>query len=74
MGWEQTMAMRRKDETAVFPNAAAIDVGSASHWVAVPRERDDEPVREFGAMTDDLQALADWLLACRIDIANGCRS
>jgi transposase len=61
------MAMRKKDETVVFPNAAAIDVGSASHWVAVPRERDDEPVREFGAMTDDLHALADWLLARGID-------
>jgi len=24
-------------------------------------------VREFGAMTDDLQALADWLLACGVD-------
>jgi transposase len=64
---EQPMAMRKKDETVVFPNAAAIDVGAASHWVAVPRERDDEPVREFGAMTDDLHALADWLLSCGID-------
>ena len=25
------------------------------------------PVREFGAMTDDLNALADWLLACGVD-------
>jgi transposase len=64
---EQPMAMRKKDETVVFPNAAAIDVGAASHWVAVPRERDAEPVREFGAMTDDLHALGDWLLACGID-------
>ena len=59
--------MRKKDETVVFPNAAAIDVGAASHWVAVPHERDAEAVREFGAMTDDLHALADWLLACGID-------
>ena len=61
------MAMRKKDEMVVFPNAAAIDIGATSHWVAVPRERDVEPVREFGAMTDDLHALADWLLACGID-------
>ena len=27
----------------------------------------DDPVREFGAMTDDLNALADWLLACGVD-------
>jgi hypothetical protein len=61
------MAMRKKDETLVFPNAAAIDIGATSHWVAVARERDSEPVREFGAMTDDLRAMADWLLSCGID-------
>ena len=61
------MAMRRKDETVVFPNAAAIDVGATSHWVAVPSERDIDQVREFGAMTDDLHALADWLRACGVD-------
>jgi transposase len=36
--------------------------------VAVPRHSADEPVREFGAMTDDLHALADWLLACGVDV------
>lgn len=61
------MAMRRRDETVVFPNAAGIDVGATSHWGAVPAERDVEAVREFGAMTDDLHALADWLQACGID-------
>ncbi len=62
------MAMRkREDENEVFPNAAGIDVGGSSHWVAVPRKADDEPVREFGAMTDDLNAMADWLLACGVD-------
>jgi transposase len=35
--------------------------------VAVPRHAADEPVREFGAMTDDLNAMADWLLACGVD-------
>ncbi len=59
------MAMRkREDSPEVFPNAAGIDVGASSHWVAVPRSAADEPVREFGAMTDDLNAMADWLLAC----------
>ena len=28
----------------------------------------DAPVREVGAMTDDLNALADWLLACGVDV------
>lgn len=60
------MAMR-KQEDAVFPNAAGIDIGASSHWVAVPPERDDTPVREFGVMTDELNALGDWLLACGVD-------
>jgi transposase len=65
---EHTMAMRKRDDSPeVFPNAAGIDVGSSSHWVAVPKGAADEPVREFGAMTDDLNAMADWLLACGVD-------
>ncbi len=46
-------------------------MGASSHWAAVPRhlaeQAGSEPVREFGAMTDDLHALADWLLACGVD-------
>lgn len=49
------------------PNAAGIDIGSASHYVAVPPDRDDEPVREFMSFTADLHALADWLNACGVD-------
>lgn len=60
------MAIRKPEET-VFPNAAGIDIGASSHWVAVPPSKDDVPVREFGTMTDDLNALADWLLACGVD-------
>ncbi|HEV8695993.1 MAG TPA: IS110 family transposase [Lysobacter sp.] len=61
------MAMRKREEEVVFPNAAGIDVGASSHWVAVPKHAADEPVREFGTMTDDLNAMADWLLACGVD-------
>lgn len=61
------MAMRKRDEL-VFPNAAGIDIGASSHWVAVPAHLAEESVREFGTMTDDLQALADWLLACGVEI------
>ena len=63
----QAMAMRKRDEDEVFPNAAGIDVGGSSYWVAVPRSSTEEPVRECGAMTDDLNALADWLLSCGVD-------
>ena len=47
-------------------NAAGIDVGSDRHLVAVPEGRDEVSVREFGAFTIDLQALADWLKKCGV--------
>lgn len=47
-------------------NAAGIDVGSDRHLVAVPEGRDDVAVREFGAFTADLQALANWLSKCGV--------
>ena len=53
--------------TITHPNAAGIDIGSASHYVAVPADRDDEPVREFASFTEDLEALADWLKTCDVD-------
>ena len=48
------------------PDAAGIDLGATVHYVAVPPDRDPQPVRSFGTQTGDLHALADWLLACRI--------
>src|SRR6266478_9086689 len=53
--------------TITHPNAAGIDVGSASHFVSVPPDRDDEPVWEFRSFTEDLEHLADWLVSCGID-------
>lgn len=47
-------------------HAAGIDVGATQHWVAVPEDRDPEPVRPFGAFTADLYAVADWLRQCRV--------
>jgi hypothetical protein len=32
---EREMAVRKREDE-VFPNAAGIDVGASSHWVAVP--------------------------------------
>src|ERR671932_1005132 len=48
-------------------NAAAIDVGASSHFVAVPPGRDATDVREFGTFTADLHRLADWLTHCGVD-------
>lgn len=47
--------------------AAGIDVGSKSHFVAVPEGCDNITVREFLSFTSDLHALADWLEQCGIE-------
>jgi transposase len=47
-------------------DAAGIDIGSNRHLVAVPEGRDEVSVREFGAFTEDLIALADWLAKCGV--------
>ena len=60
-------AKSRQALSLTHPNAAGIDIGSASHFVAVAPDRDDEPVREFKSFTVDLIALADWLAACGVD-------
>ncbi len=46
--------------------AAGIDIGSESHWVAVPPDTAAQPVREFDAFTGDLERLADWLQHCGV--------
>ena len=48
-------------------NAAGIDVGAESHFVAVPEDRCDTRVREFEAFTGELYRLADWLAECGIE-------
>jgi len=48
------------------PNAAGIDIGSESHFVAIPEGRDAATVREFSCFTSDLNSLADWLVQCGI--------
>ena len=70
--------MRRKKNNAnksvnlqvlpvVNPNAAGIDVGAKEHLVAVPCDRDPQPVRTFQAFTPDLHELAAWLKRCGIE-------
>jgi len=51
------------------PNAAGIDIGATQIFVAVPPDRDAEPVRCFDTFTVDLERLADWLLKCKIRTA-----
>jgi transposase len=64
--------VREKDRPSVSlleriqPDAAGIDCGQDSHFVAVPPDRDPQPVREFRTFTAELERLADWLAQCRI--------
>ena len=60
---------RREQEILekIHLNAAGIDIGGETHWVAVPGDRDERPVRQFNSFTHELVALADWLEACGID-------
>ena len=48
------------------PDAAGIDIGATEIYVAVPADRDPEPVRMFATFTQDLNELADWLQQCRV--------
>lgn len=52
---------------AIHPNAAGMDIGADEIVVAVPPDRDPQPVRAFRTFTPDLQQLVAWLVACRID-------
>jgi len=50
----------------LFPDTAGIDIGSKSHFVAVPSERDSHSVREFSTFTASLYKMIDWLKKCKI--------
>src|SRR5438876_5240936 len=54
------------DLEVVHPDAAGVDIGNESHYVAVPPTRDTQPVRRFGCTTAELKAMAAWLQQCRI--------
>ena len=53
--------------TVVHADAGGIDAGNQSHFVAVPPDRDANPVREFGCWTESLNQIAKWLKSCRVD-------
>ena len=69
---EAEMAHYRKHKTVratlpiLHPDAAGIDIGATEIFVAVPADRDSEPVRAFHTFTQDLMSVADWLQRCGI--------
>ncbi len=53
------MGRKKLSMEIINPNAAGIDVGSRSHYVAVGQFAED--VREFGVYAEDLTALGQWM-------------
>jgi transposase len=49
------------------PHAAGVDVGATEIYIAVPVDRDPQPVRRFLTFTEDLRAAAAWLKSCHIE-------
>ena len=76
-GWQQMNRKQRREWTrkmqaeeislqVIHPDAAGIDIGNETHYVAVPPVRDSQPVRRFGCTTAELKDMAVWLKQCRI--------
>jgi len=72
MSRKQRREMMRKIQSeelsleVIHPDAAGIDIGNESHYVAVPPSRDSQPVRRFGCTTAELKVMAGWLHQCGI--------
>ena len=64
--WAQRLQSDDPGLEVVHPDAAGIDVGNSSHYVAVRPDRDQQPVRRFECFTADLHRLADWLQSCGV--------
>src|SRR3989442_6148866 len=58
---EKAKRRGRKALSPIHPNAAGLDVGATFHVIAVPGERDRQPVRSFRSFTGELHQMADWL-------------
>ena len=57
---------RNRPGPAINLDAAGIDVGATEVYVAVPTDRDPDPVRTFDTFTRDFHELAEWLAACGV--------
>jgi transposase len=51
----------------IYPNAAGLDIGAREIYACVPPDRTEDNVKVFGTFTPDLNSLADWLAAHRVD-------
>src|SRR6266542_81192 len=75
--WQQMDRQERREMTrkiqsedisleVIHPDAAGIDIGNESHYVAVPTSRASQPVQRFGCTTAELKDMATWLKQCGI--------
>ena len=68
------MSVRRNKSTpdrlspahTIDAHAAGIDIGATEIHIAVPPDRDVQPVRKFTTFTEDLIAATDWLVRCGV--------
>lgn len=61
---EKRASQGKETSQSVFkPNAAGIDIGATEIYVAVPPDRDGNPVRSCGTFTGDLNEMAEWLVS-----------
>lgn len=70
MGKRRPSGTKRKKDSRVWEqineHAAGIDAGAEHHYVAVPEESTEGPVRKFPTHTRGLYELADWLIECGV--------
>jgi transposase len=64
--WKKGKRQGLSPAPAIEPNAAGIDIGATEIYIAVPPDRDVQPVRRVATFTEDLIAAADWLERCAI--------
>ena len=60
---------KQMDRPLFEPNAAGIDIGAREIFVAVPPDKDSDPVRKCETFTADLHRMAEWLVSCGITTA-----
>jgi hypothetical protein len=54
------------DRPLLEPNAGGMDIGAREIFLAIPPGRDENPVRVCLTFTEDLEAMARWLVSCGI--------
>lgn len=59
--------IKKRGFPVLYPNAAGIDIASREHYVAVNPDAAENSIRSFGCFTEDLHAIADSLIRCKVD-------